>query len=670
MTATSQFFAPDGLGELKRGVRYHRIHVSLKSGRVFLASFLPSQSAALHAMQVEDFETALLSDRLVRCEDTLNLPPWLIDLGGEDFASFDQARPKGKQSLRDMVELRLFHLQPLVERLDEVFASDDVRREINRCARVSIPRQNETRFTRWLLVYLAFGRNVWALLPAFHRIGHSDRDNCPAAKLGRLSIDGGLHGFRVDASMREKIEFAVDKFAVVGRPMIDVYRLAVTKVFGCRTAQGDDGSTSFVHPEGAPFPSQNQFRYWAEKLFGKNDLNRRVYGDHRNRHEILAPQGSYIAAVANLMEKAEGDAYSTREHPTGFTANHASPKVYVVRLQCVTSGVGFGIGFSHGSETSEAYRCALFCAAIPKKKFCELFGIEIDGPDWPCIGLMAMFTPDRGSGSAADVVEQLKKVVAIVELPPSYEPQSHGVVESGHPRDMHVAGAPTHEISRLNAVGLARREIRQMIARNKSASAQSRMTPEMRKAGVLPTPLGVWNYLDARGRNDAQAISFDDAVRMFLTPVKFKLEDGKFYLGKMPYGSMAATTALTSANYSKRWHVVEVDGFALNMCVRHAWVTIENRIVEVDALLKIRDDGEQLYMSLNELAAHGLAERRDRRRLDKNRPAARAAEMEAAERDSGIEPHAARRVRGQAKAKSGVAKREIQHLKHSSQPKR
>ncbi|KIA82189.1 hypothetical protein QR66_00360 [Chromobacterium piscinae] len=41
----------------------------------------------------------------------------------------------------------------------------------------------------------------------------------------------------------------------------------------------------------------------------------------------------------------------------------------------------------------------------------------------------------------------------------------------------------------------------------------------------------------------------------------------------------------------------------MNLCVKYAWLEVDNRLVEVQALLPIRDDERQLYVSLDEFKA-------------------------------------------------------------------
>jgi hypothetical protein len=666
MPATNQFFAPEGYGELRKGVRYHCLRNDVRQGRVFLACFFTARPGSqLHVLTTAAYETALAHGMLVPCETMIYLPPWLSVLESMDLDLCDAERRKAVRRHRDMVEQRRAYLQPLMEGINEIFTADNPDLEINRYARRADRPQNETRLRLWFYVYLAFGQNLWALMAPFHLNGLWCRAEKRGQKFGRPASEGGSHGYPCGTSMADAIEASFIKYAIPGRSMIEIYAMAMEHIFDCKTVVNEDGSTSYVQASGQPFPSENQFRYWCKKRIGGEAIQRTLYGEQRFRNRLQANQGRFSQAVANLAEKIEGDAYSTLEHPRGYTAGHVSPKLYVVRLICVTSGLGLGIGFAHGSETGAAYRGALFCAAVGKRRYGALFGIVISDEEWPSEGLSPCFIPDRGAGASEDVVARLRNVVTFVELPPSHTPQSHATVEAHHPRDVNIEGEPTYRTVNLDAVGLARREIYTLLAHNRSASAIDRMTVDMRRDKVLATPLGIWRYLAARGRSDEQPMSFEDAVRTLLTPASFDLVDGRLFLKKLAYGSNELSAALAARGYGKRWPATSLSGYVLDMCVRHAWVVVGRRLIQVDAQLPIRDDERQLYMSLTELEEYERAARNDRRRVDRNRPAARSAIMTKAREDLGVDPRASRRLKGRAKAKTPVAKRELSHMKRA-----
>lgn len=661
----NQLTAPNGYAELRNDTRYHLLRNDARSGRVFLASFLSEKpGATLTVLTRAAFEDGLTAQAIVRRDLALHMPPWLAPLEGLDLRAIDARRTRAKRCHRDLAEQRRAHLQDALAHLNEIFSADEPLRAINRFAREAVPSQNESRFRVWFLVYLVFGHNSLTLWPLVHQYGRWSREEKSTVKFGRPSPFGPMHGHPCNADMKEKIEIGYLRFAELGRSMWTVYALAMTKVFGCNVATLDGGDKVYAHPAGDPFPSRHQWRYWCIKIFGLPHIQKALYGEQRHRHG-QASMGRFSQGVANLMEKVEADAYSTLEYPRGFTADHLLPKLYVVRVICVLSGVAVGIGFSLGSETHLAYSMALFCCAIGKKRFCALFGIDIDDTRWSCIGLPTAFIPDRGPGASERIASQLKGVTAEVELPPSYTPQSHATVESSHPRDHTVEGKPTHVPSKMNPVELARREIFQLLSDNNNSSALDRMTPEMLRDDVLATPMGIWRYMDDRGRNDAQGMAFDDAVRTFLTPVDFVVVDGRLFLQRMPYNSPAlqSTGILDKLRHGS---ATRLPGYAMDLCVRHAWVVVMDRLVEVDAQLPIRDDEGQLYVSLDELKAYADAKRKGRNRVDDNRAPTLSEAMQESDDSTGKSWHGAKRRSGKAKTRTPAAQREVQDVKRGT----
>jgi hypothetical protein len=660
------YTAPEGFGELSKGIVYHRIRNDRQIGLVYLASFKKEgRKAELTVLTREAYESGLVAQAIVPFGSNRSLPPWLSELEGMNLSLLDGRRHKMRRSHLDLVEKRLALIKPLVDSQQEIFSARDPIAAINRFARLATPKQNETRMRTWFLVYMAHGQNMWSLLPPYHLNGLWDRSEKVNQKFGRKHKEGGRHGYSCNEAMIKRILNCFHRFCMPGRSMREIYACGMTHEFGCMTVREEGELVAYMHPEGLPFPSENQFRYWCQKRLGIEHIQRTLYGEQRFRNRLQLAEGSYARSVANLMEKVEGDAYSSKEHPTSFTTDKPSPKLFVVRLRCVASGPIVGIGFSHGSERSVAYRTALFCAAVDKREFCRLFGLDVAAERWTTEGLPMGFGPDRGAGGSQGLVDLLMEHTAIVELPPSHTPQSHATIEASHPRDVHIEGAPRHSVSALNAVGMARREIYEALLFNESSSAASRMTVDMVRKGIMPTPLGVWNYLNARGRSDAQPMAFDDAVRTFLSPVEFTLVDGQLNFKKMTYDSPALRQALRAARLGKGASTC-LRGYAMEMCVRHTWVEVGCRLIEVDAHLPIRDDQRQLYLSLPELEEYEEGKRRARRQNDAGRAPARSAMIEESEKMIGPAAASSRTVRGRAKAKTPTAVREVNFLRHDT----
>jgi hypothetical protein len=242
----------------------------------------------------------------------------------------------------------------------------------------------------------------------------------------------------------------------------------------------------------------------------------------------------------------------------------------------------------------------LFSMAITKSRFGELFGIPISDNEWPCIGLPSKIIFDRGPGSSLNLVQSFQEHFPIRELTPSWSGQSKPNVESSHPGSTNIEGAPQYIQSDLNPVDMAREEIMRVIKDNHTSDAWARMTPAMIAAEIPPSPAGIWDYMDERARTDAHPMAFDDAVRNFLTPVKFTVRHDGVYLRDQRYDSslFRKSGILERIAIDQR---TEIDGYILDLCVRYIWIEIDQKIIELKAVLPHLEDEAQLFMSRDEL---------------------------------------------------------------------
>lgn len=663
MIIGTQLLAPSGFKALQSGVVYHFLRSDAVQDRVLLLEFRNGSAprSLLLTMNRELFERGLLAQLICRSEVQSSVPPWLSALEGINPAFLDNYRPAAVKTHAERVQERLLAIQPLLHRQDEILSSEKPERVINRIARET--GQNETRLRLWFFTYLAFGRNAWVLLPPYCRIGHWSRQTHPGeTKLGRPSIKRGRHnGYRVDAEMNRKIIESYLQFSEFGMTMTKIYSKAMVKVFGCTVVKDGRGFRMYHHPKGQPFPSLGQYRYLIYRELGREDVQLTLYGETRYRSKLAASQGRFSEAVSNLMERVEEDGYYTDDHPTGILADVPLPALCVVRARCATSGMLVGIGFALGAETSIAYRMMLFSMAIPKTVFCRLFGMQILPEDWPSQGLPSMGIDDRGPGSTPNLIKNDWKC-PIREMTPSYTGQSKAQIETSNPKSVKVEGAPSYVHSNLNPVEMVTREILRLIRDNSAIDVAERRTPEMIAADFPPSPIGIWNYLAARGRTDAYPMPFDEAVRTFLTMTELTICADGVYLREQRYDSPALreTGILERVATSQR---IRCNGYVLDLCVRHVWLELEGRIIELDAQLSIRDDQDQLKLSLLELAQLDELHRKQRAEFKEHAQTATSEFYQRFEEVTGLEADAGKRKTGRAKPRSKAAQMETSTIK-------
>lgn len=638
MQTGTQLCAPEGFDVLRKGVVYHLLRSDAVRERVLLLEFRSKPTGCKGKTQVQDagsssgraeasasitsvetgspdafrpvlhylsrhrFEQGLSDGLIAPCESQEELPPWFTGLSINELRHYAQPRAGRKKSHEERIDRILLHLWPLVNNLDQVLAAESPDAVINVHARACCPVQHETRLRTAFYAYVCFGFSRWALHYAVHYIGRWERMG-RERKFGRPSrIHGAYHGYGTnDPEMIERILEGYRRFAGAGQHLSRIYRRTLTKVFGCVTQTDPSGRKTFVHPAGRPFPSLGQFAYRVAQEFKLEDRQIHKYGHARVRNSLTHSQGRFAESVGNLMERTEQDAYCCDQVSIGYLPGSHLPALWVVRIRCIASGMIVGIGFSIGSELAAAYRMALFCAAIDKVQFASLFGLHLEQEDWPCIGISPYVINDRGPGSTAkaDPANPLFMPV-IKEGAPSYSGQSKASVETLHPKAVKLEGKPHYKETRLSIPQLATQEIQRVVAANQCTDVLDRLNNEALTDRVFPTPAALWRYLDRRGRNHAITMRFEEAVRAYLDQIELTVRDDAVYFKDARFESDALklSGALQKAHDLGRY---TLRGYMMNACVRHLWVEIGTELVQVDAMLGIRDGQEQLYISVVEI---------------------------------------------------------------------
>lgn len=615
-----QLIAPNGFEMLEKDRVYHLLKSDGPRERVLLLTFeqrekkptlkakraknwTPHPLPTVIAIRRASFERGLLEEHICRDERQSALPPWLAGLTTSELTASDQGRAKAVKLHATRIDEILGHLWPLLERLNEVLSNENPDRVINRHARSCVPPQNETRMRTWFYAYLCFGHNRLALHYPVHKIGVWDRLSKPGQKFGRKSpTKGGTHGFGSnDQDLINKCLEGYRRFAGLGIHLAAIYRKTLTEIFGCIAKQMRGGAWRITHPDGLPFPTFGQFEYQVNKVFPLSERRVTKFGQARSRNRNAPSIGPFAESVGCNMERTEEDGYWVKEVAEGYLEGSHLPALVVVRIRCVASGMLVGIGFSIGGESASAYRMARFCMAIDKVKFCALFGMEIAPDEWPCAGLSPHRITDRGPGSTAKADSSTPQGrVVIKEMTPGYMGQSKANIESSNPRSIKIEGKPSFVTTRMTLPQLAVREIVRTVKANMTADISSRLNNKSVINQVAPTPLALWNYLDERGRSYAIPMTFDDAVRAFLTPTKVTARLDGVYLAGQRFDSaqLRESGALDRVPAEGRF---ELPAYMADICVRHLWIQVNDCLVEVDAQLSLRDGDDQLFVSFAEL---------------------------------------------------------------------
>ena len=607
MNVGAQIYAPEGWGVLAKGTDYHFLQSDARSERVLLVQFevmkKGSPKANLIILRRKNFEDGVRVGAIVPAEHQSYLPPWLGPLEGSDLSAQDRLHSTAKISKSVRVENRYLHIAPAIQALDSILTAKNPEAEINLWAAKCKPRQNETRFRLWFFTYLCFGMDIWTLLPPFHRSGRWDRTEYPDRKFGAPSlVFGKCYGYGCTLEMIEACCNSYRKRARLGKHLTTIYEEAMNEDFHCKIASLPSGMKTYFHPHGKPFPTYWQFRYRVMQRFGKEVVQKSLYGAARYRNRIAPAKGRFSEEVANLMERVEADGYYTKERPRGYVDGSSLPPICVVTSRDVLSGKKLGIGFSFGAERATAYRMMLFCMAVPKDFFCELFGVTYAKGEWENQGLPGHFAVDRGPGARKNLIQAIEQRFPIRDMAPSWSGQSKATVESSHPRNVKIEGQPSFIQSDLTPVELARREIIELMRYNNGADMSDRIDPDSDLASVTPTPIGLWTYYDQKYRNDAQPMRIDEAIRTFLTPTEFQLrEDGVYLQGRRYFARELEESEEFAAYLASQASPTRIQGYVLDMCIRYIWIELNGRLIKLGARLRMRGDEETLWMSLAEL---------------------------------------------------------------------
>ena len=602
MRAGSRIIAPEGFLSLVQGTVYHFLVSDGRRNRVRLVEFKDNgKSITTHLIQLSqfDFEEAiengwLLEDGVADCT-----PPWLIPLEGVAIEHLESRRASFKESYEQKVNKRFAAISSLVARRDEIFASADPDALINAYAKALRPHQNAARMRLWFYSYVVFGQTKWSLLPPLHRIGAWNREGPGRTKkLGRPSRKGKRHGYRCDAVMQQQILKGFLTYKSPHKTQNKIYSEIVTEVFGCVAVKQSGATVEFRHPQGKPFPSFPQFKYWLSKMVSAKELRIALRGKHGARAQS-GSEGSFADNLINVNQRIEFDGYYISEKLSGLTEGSAVDSFCVVRAVCALSGMVLGIGFSEGSENMAAYRMAIYSMACEKVKFCEQYGVEIGAEEWPSMGLSGGMVLDRGPAAGYEVEPEIHWLKS-VELTPIYSGQSKATVESSHPRDKKILGQPTYFHSKLDFVQMAKREILRVLKDNHTSDARMRMDEEMILAGIKPTPHDIYSYWSMRGRDSSIGVPFDTAVRQFLDvrPAAIR-KDGVYFYGRKYRSRALQETGVF--DLVARQGVINTSAYVLVMCVRHIWIEVKGILYELDFMRSVRTSQGTIDISLRQL---------------------------------------------------------------------
>ena len=698
-----QFEAPEGFGSFQKGVRYYFAgnrtnFVDGEEVRTVLVVWFAKSSNKWQSWRPyvmtptrDEFEAALTSNprKLQICVKQFNLPPWMEEVDDVNFDEIEECRaaiarrkktPHGAQERQDMpstcrrqVEARLFKIATALDRSAEILKAPNPLKAVSATAYESKNAVHAHRIQLWFFAYVLHTENQWALKQPTHRNGLWNRrsEEHRDKKFGREALEGSCFGWS-SASMRVDIVKHYLDYCGLGKTMRWIHRTVLRERYGCVTVPDADGNDTWMNPENKPFPSYGQFRSVVVDELSLEFVQVQVYGAARMKSKAVANDGCQTEQYANALEEVQVDAYYVSERPRSIHSSDPSEPLCVAEAVCVTTGAVVGVGFSLGSEKCEAYRSMLFCMAAPKDYIARLYGVPPEKLNWIMQGICAAFTSDRGPAGHRKLAERLEQQFPVKTIKPSYDGQAKAPVESTHPRDTKLEGAPSYVVSELNVIQMVKRELMRAASRNHTKDISRRLSDQaiadFARERRVATPHHYWDYLTRRLRTSARPMTLEQAVRSFWTPASLPVDRDGVKLGHRHYTS----TAFKATGFMKqvgRTPDLEISAFTLSLVVRTIWVEVQGQLHELEATQRIRVGDEDRLVTLSELEATAdlLATLRSQTRTAIGAATNR---VEADFEDiTGIPWSAGQRHGGAPKKPSGTSAHEVKVLKGSKSNK-
>jgi len=615
MSTGLQIVSPRGYMGLKAGTPYVLLRNDPLLRRVVLVCFEDvdlsskaprSRKAHVKLLARDRYEAGLVPHRegaepaIVAIKQPSTLPPWLSALEGTCFDADDKwtlKEVRGKTRVNsplEEVERRIQVITPALKRIDEILSSDQPDRVLNNIARKL--GQNESRFRMWFFAYTAFGQRRWALLPPRTDWGRWARldERYVQSELGRKSsTPESTFGSRTSQTMIDGIVLGFKRYVRGCKTLENVWAKTVRLIFKGEVERINGKYR--VASEGTGAPTYDRFYYYIHRELGKDAVRRMLYGETRIDYNESARTGPSWQDLVNVGQRGHIDSSHLDEHPQSYLGSYHLPKLHVVKLVDGLSAVVLGVGFSIGSETGRAYRYALFCAAISKVKFLEMFGLTIEEADWCCVGLPENLLSDNGPGSSQTVRTAVEEIKGGMSATPSHNPKVNAQVETKNNMNKKPMGAPTHLVTKLTPIQLMRRELLLIMEKNRNDDVRDR-TPAI--AAMVPevkSPLELYQYYMSLHRTSLRQIPLEDAVRTYLDPVEFEVRGGRlFFQGQEYYSEQAFESGL--AKFIRARNGLKLKAYAMQLVTRFAWIEFKGQLVEVRTVI----DGLEAYLSLQE----------------------------------------------------------------------
>jgi len=377
---------------------------------------------------------------------------------------------------------------------------------------------HKTQIYRKLRLYWRGGKMKNALLNNYDSCGArgKTRESTTGIKRGRKSAITLLDperivGVNISEEDRQIFRVAIIKYYHTRKknPLQYAYDRMIPEFYnkGCVIENGVEVP---ILPPSEELPRFEQFKYYYYKERSVKEALKKRYGERNYNLTKRAATGNATSKASGPGSEYEIDATIGNYHlvHTLNRRNIGRPVTYTCKDVFSRLVTGFHIGINNISWRSAII--ALENASTDKVEFCARYGINITSEEWPSLYLPRRLLADRGEFESNYVEDLIENLGVVVSNTPPYRgdfkpfveqyfrtldrrqaPHVPGYVEDGVPE----RGEKDYRMDAKFALD-AYIQINILIinAYNHSILPDYPMDQDMVRAGLVPTPINLWNW--------------------------------------------------------------------------------------------------------------------------------------------------------------------------------
>lgn len=403
-----------------------------------------------------------------------------------------------KESLIERAKANYRIIEPIVSNLEILCNKNSRASQIKSIAQTNkVTRQ---KVCRLLKNWLEKGLKEEALVPGY---GKNTGKRNPTRKNGRVSATS--ENPPISEAIRSDLERAYRKY------LLKEEHCSVPQAY--RQFRVDFKKEHPEIPE-SQHPSFGQFQYHYRRNHSASEIVRKQTRPMVYDKDVRPLSGSVYDIVG-----APGDRYEIDSTVADVTLVSSLDRNNIIgrpTLYCVTdtyTGLIVGVHVSIDSAQYKGAADAIYNAITDKVCQCSRLGIEIKPEEWPAFGLPSKIVADNAELQGPRIETFAAQYQTQIDNTVPYRADQKGTVEMGLGLIQSILrnqtpGVPEKPNSkkagyrekRTDAV-LTLRAYRKMVC-TAALQANNRMrekTPPGFESGVMPTPLGIWRWAEAKG---------------------------------------------------------------------------------------------------------------------------------------------------------------------------